>query len=65
MTLNRREMLRLGAMGAAGAMLSSAACSTVLPSMMTAPQKPGVDPLAPLPTAAKSKKMTKESGTAR
>ena len=51
MTLNRREMLRLGAMGAAGAMLSSAACSTVLPSMMTAPQKPGVDPLAPLPAA--------------
>jgi len=35
MSLNRREMLRLGAMGAAGAMLSSAASSSVLPSLVT------------------------------
>ena len=33
MTLDRREMLRLGAMGAAGAMLSSAASSSVLPAL--------------------------------
>src|SRR5829696_7730460 len=39
MTLNRREMLRLGAVGAAGAMLSSAAHSTVLPSIL-APTSP-------------------------
>ena len=37
MTLNRREMLRLGAMGAAGAVLSSAASSSVLPSLLTPP----------------------------
>ena len=37
MTLNRREMLRLGAMGAAGAVLSSAASSSVLPSVLTPP----------------------------
>ncbi len=51
MTLNRREMLRLGAMGAAGAILSSAASSSVLPSVL-APQLPlttGRDPLAPVP----------------
>ena len=35
MHLDRREMLRLGAMGAAGAMLSSAASSSVLPSLVT------------------------------
>ena len=37
MTLNRREMLRLGAMGAAGAVLSSAASSSVLPTVLTPP----------------------------
>jgi hypothetical protein len=52
MTLNRREMLRLGAMGAAGAILSSAASSSVLPSVLM-PQQPlaagrGRDPLAPI-----------------
>src|SRR5215213_7867501 len=41
MTLNRREMLRLGAMGGAGAMLSSAASSSVLPS--------GIAPATPMP----------------
>src|SRR3569833_2320246 len=46
MSLNRREMLRLGAYGAAGAILSTAASSSVLPSLVT-PANP--DPLAPLP----------------
>ena len=45
MTLNRREMLRLGAFGAAGAIISTAASSSVLPSLV-APATP--DPLAPL-----------------
>jgi hypothetical protein len=44
-SLNRREMLRLGAYGAAGAILSTAASSSVLPSLVL-PAKP--DPLAPL-----------------
>ena len=48
MTLDRREMLRLGAMGAAGAILSTAAGSTVL-QLVPGPQ--GLDPLAPLPAA--------------
>ena len=51
MTLNRREMLRLGAMGAAGAILSSAASSSVLPSVIM-PAQPNLtprDPLAPVP----------------
>lgn len=50
MSLNRREMLRLGAMGAAGAILSSAASSSVLPNILV-PQQPltgGRDPLAPI-----------------
>src|SRR6476619_7288878 len=34
MSLNRREMLRLGAMGAAGALISTAASSSVLPSLV-------------------------------
>ncbi len=46
MTLNRREMLRLGAMGAAGAMLSSAASSSVLPSVLA--------PTTPLPRIRRS-----------
>src|SRR6476659_502064 len=45
MSLNRREMLRLGAMGAAGAILSSSAASQVLPTILT-PQ-----PSTPLPPA--------------
>ena len=45
MSLNRREMLRLGAMGAAGAILSSSAASQVLPTILT-PQ-----PATPLPPA--------------
>lgn len=45
MSFNRREMLRLGAYGAAGAILSTAASSSVLPSLV-APATP--DPLTPL-----------------
>ena len=45
MSLNRREMLRLGAMGAAGAIISSSAASQVLPSLVL-PQ-----PSTPLPPA--------------
>jgi len=45
MSFNRREMLRLGAMGAAGAILSSSAASQVLPTILT-PQ-----PSTPLPPA--------------
>ena len=37
MGLNRREVLRFGAIGAAGAMLSSAASSVGLPSIIYAP----------------------------
>ena len=48
MSLNRREMLRLGAYGAAGAIISTAASSTVLPSAFT--MSPGVNP-NPLPPA--------------
>ena len=43
MTLNRREMLRLGAYGAAGAILSSAASSSTVPSLLL--------PTSPLPAA--------------
>jgi hypothetical protein len=45
-------MLRLGAFGAAGAILSSAASSSVLPSVLYPSQPPAFDPLAPrLPAA--------------
>ena len=51
MSLNRREMLRLGAMGAAGAILSSSAASQVLPTVLTpqpsTPLPPSAQPLAP------------------
>ena len=46
MSFNRREMLRLGAYGAAGAIISTAASSSVLPSLVL-PATP--DPLAPAP----------------
>lgn len=51
MSLNRREMLRLGAAGAGGLILSSAAMSQVLPGMLN-PQPTGTaaaNPLAPVP----------------
>ncbi|MGZ2412509.1 L,D-transpeptidase-like protein [Sphingomonas sp. F9_3S_D5_B_2] len=46
MTLNRREMLRLGGLGAAGAILSSAASSSVLPKIIY-PTQPAFQPLPP------------------
>jgi hypothetical protein len=49
-TLNRREVLRFGALGAAGLVLSSSASSQILPSSFSL-NNTGVDPLAPLPTA--------------
>jgi hypothetical protein len=53
MTLNRREMLRLGAMGAAGVMLSSSASSNILPLNYSLPGQPVTpDPLAPAPAPA-------------
>lgn len=50
MSLNRREMLRLGAMGAAGVILSSSASSSVLPSVLMPPATPGAvpNPWAPI-----------------
>ena len=48
MGLNRREVLRWGAVGAAGAMLSSAASTVGLPSIVYAPPPVPRDPLAPL-----------------
>jgi hypothetical protein len=49
MSLNRREMLRLGACGATAAIISTAASSSVLPSLIA---QPAADPLAPLPAQA-------------
>jgi hypothetical protein len=51
MSLNRREMLRLGAAGAGGLLLSGAASSQVLPSSVFARPAPPVDPLAPASSA--------------
>jgi hypothetical protein len=48
MSLNRREMLRLGAMGAAGVMLSSSASSNTLPSILVPAQPPLVPKPAPI-----------------
>ena len=49
MTLNRREMLRLGAYGAAGAILSSAASSSAVPSLLLPTQPvPGTPNPSPL-----------------
>ena len=53
-SLNRREMLRLGAAGAGGLLLSGAASSQVLqPSFIMPPAAP-VDPLAPVAAAPTS-----------
>ena len=48
MSLNRREMLRLGAVGAGGLLLSSAASSVGLPSLVFKAPLPKIDPLSPL-----------------
>jgi hypothetical protein len=50
MSLNRREMLRLGAAGAAGLILSSAAASQALPGLIMPQAGAGSpDPFAPVP----------------
>jgi hypothetical protein len=56
MSLNRREMLRLGAAGAAGLVLSSAAGSQALPGLLM-PQAPGTtspNPFAPVPAQVRA-----------
>ncbi len=50
-SLNRREMLRLGAAGAGGLLLSSAGASQGLPSSVFARPMAPLDPLAPVPAA--------------
>ena len=51
MSLNRRELLRFGAMAAGGAILSSSATSQILPSVVYPPAPGSPDPLAPLAPA--------------
>src|SRR6476619_5245196 len=50
-SLNRREMLRLGAMGAAGALISSSASSQMVPGLLL-PQNPAAAAPNPLNPAA-------------
>jgi hypothetical protein len=47
-------MLRLGAAGAGGLLLSGAASSQILTSPLTVPPAPRIDPLAPVPAAPTS-----------
>ena len=56
MSLDRREMLRLGACGATAAIISTAASSSVLPSLVAQPAAP--DPLAPLPAQPQARVLT-------
>ena len=49
--LNRRELLRWGAIGAGGLMMSSAASSVGLPSVVFQAQPGASNPLGPLPAA--------------
>jgi L,D-transpeptidase catalytic domain len=51
-SLNRREMLRLGAYGATAAILSTAASSSVLPSLVGPATTDPLAPLAPPPQPA-------------
>ena len=53
-SLNRREMLRLGAAGAGGLLLSGAASSQVLPTSPFAAPLPVANPLSPVPAAPTS-----------
>lgn len=60
MSLNRREMLRLGAVGASGLMLSSAASGVGLPALVFRTPPPIADPLSPF--APKSALTTAPAG---
>ena len=51
MSVNRRELLRFGAMAAGGAVLSSSAASQILPGIVYPPAPVVRDPLAPLSAA--------------
>src|SRR3990170_6320426 len=51
MSLNRREMLRLGAVGVGGAMLSSAASSVGLPSVVFQAPRTALPPVPASPRA--------------
>lgn len=51
MSLNRREMLRLGAYGAVGAIISTAASSSALPSLIIPTRPDPLAPVAPQPAA--------------
>jgi hypothetical protein len=61
-SLNRREMLRLGAMGAAGAILSSSASSSVLPSALMPSATPGAAPNGWGPIAQQPQLVTAPGG---
>ena len=54
MSLNRREMLRLGAAGAGGLLLSGAASSQGLPASIFARPLAPIDPLAPVAAAPRT-----------
>lgn len=58
--LNRRQMLRLGAAGAGGLLLSGAASSQVLTSSILT--KPTIDPLSPAPAPAAPATFTAPGG---
>ena len=58
MSLNRRELLRYGAMAAGGAILSSSASSTALPGIVYAPSAGSPNPLTGLSQAPQSSLVT-------
>jgi len=57
-SLNRRELLRYGAMAAGGAILSSSASSTALPGIVYAPSAGSPNPLTGLSQAPQSSLVT-------
>ena len=61
MSLNRREMLRLGAAGAGGLILSSAAASQALPGLIM-PQVPAPAPANPFAAAAQPQASSAPAG---